>query len=157
MDFGRRYKTLYSNDFYGPGLKERRKKVGKTQQDVADEVGIPQSRVSRYENGMIPGADIAVDLYKATHDEYHDEQIEAYELYGEGLRMHREEALMSQLDLEHMSGVNRAQVARYEAGTIPNIRAAVMMYNQCESVIRMNNKYGVRKPKDCWAKRFKDD
>ena len=65
-------KTLYHNDFYGPGLKERRKRMGKTQQEVAEEVGIPQSQVSKYENGMIPGADVAVDLYKATRDVYRD-------------------------------------------------------------------------------------
>jgi transcriptional regulator with XRE-family HTH domain len=148
-------KTLYHNDFYGPGLKERRKRIGKTQQEVADEVGIPQSQVSKYENGMIPGADVAVDLYKATRDVYRDTPVEVDELYGEGLKRHREEALMSQQDLENMSGVNRAQISRYEAGVMPNIRAAVMMYNQCENVVQANSKHGIKDPKDCWAKRFK--
>lgn len=148
-------KTLYPNDFYGPGLKERRKRIGKTQQEVADEVGIDRSLVSRYENGMIPGADVAVDLYKATRDGYRDTPVEVDELYGEGLKRHREEALMSQQDLENMSAVNRAQISRYEMGAMPNIRAAVMMYNQCEYVIQANNKHGVKDPKDCWAKRFK--
>lgn len=148
-------KTLYPNDFYGPGLKERRKRIGKTQQEVAEEVGIPQSQVSKYENGMIPGADVAVELYKATQDDYHDTPVEVDELYGEGLKRHREEALMSQQDLENMTAVNRAQISRYEMGAMPNIRAAVMMYNQCEYVIQANNKRGVKDPKDCWAKRFK--
>lgn len=116
---------LCHDDFYGFGLRYNREKIGKTQQEVADEVGIARSQLSRYENGMIPRIDTAIRLYNATHE--NALTCEAGDLYGEELRKHREKAGITQQQLSNITGIDRSLVSRYEGGTPPNIKNAAKM------------------------------
>lgn len=123
---------LIHNDFYGSGLKYNREKMGKTQQEVADEVGIARAQLSRYENGTVPGIDTAIRLYNATHE--NALTCEASDLYGEELRKRREKAGITQQQLSNITGIDRSLISRYEGGAQPNIKNAAKMQYICEYI-----------------------
>lgn len=123
---------LNYSDFYGSGLKYNREKMGKTQQEVADEVGMARAQLSRYENGMIPGIDTAIRLYNATHE--NALACNANDLYGDELRKRRERAGITQQQLSNITGIDRSLISRYEGGTQPNIKNAANMQYICEYI-----------------------
>lgn len=123
---------LNHSDFYGFGLRYNREKIGKTQQEVADEVGIARAQLSRYENGTVPGIDTAIRLYNATHE--NALTCEAGDLYGEELRKRREKAGITQQQLSNITGIDQSLISRYEGGTPPNIKNAAKMQFICEYI-----------------------
>jgi transcriptional regulator with XRE-family HTH domain len=53
-------------------LKQRREQLGKTQQEMADLLGVSKMRVSQYEKGQSPNADkllLFKEVYKFTVEE----------------------------------------------------------------------------------------
>ena len=119
-------------DFYGSGLKHNREKMGKTQQELADEVGMARAQLSRYENGTIPGIDTAIKLYNATHK--NALAYDASDLYGEELRKRREKAGITQQQLSNITGIDQSLISRYEGGTPPNIKNAANIQYICEYI-----------------------
>ena len=123
---------LYYNNFFGSGLKSNREKIGKTQQEVADEIGMARAQVSRYENGTVPSIDTAIKLYNATNET--KLECKAEDLYGESLKNRREKAGLTQQQLSNITGIDRSLISRYEKDTIPNIKNAAKMQFVCECI-----------------------
>ena len=57
--------TKSKNEVYGKLLKEKRLASGKTQAEVAKEIGVLESAYQRYEHGRIPTVITACKIAKA--------------------------------------------------------------------------------------------
>lgn len=75
------------NKIFGERLKTLRKKSGKSQQDIADKVGISRARYSHYENNHVePDMDLIrhlAELYNVSTDYLlgHDSEESEFEYY----------------------------------------------------------------------------